>query len=106
MKFSFSNISKQLQSNGLRLVLVLFIIFTAIIIVGDFFLYLNYSLRYKYEVELVMYKQENLPQINAIANEIQGILGLARIVFVYAFSIFFFLIFLLYRKPPERIYIT
>jgi uncharacterized membrane protein YwzB len=95
------NIRKQLQSNGLKLVLVLLIIFTGIIIIGDFFLYLNYSLKYKYEVDLVRYKQEDLPQLKAAADEIQGILGLSRIVFVYAVSIFFFLIFIMVRKHPN-----
>jgi len=98
----FINIRKQLHSNGLKLLLVLLIIFTGIIIVGDFFLYLNYSLRYKYEVDLVRYKQVNQQQINATADEIQGILSLSRIVFFYAFSIFFFLIFLLVRKLPNN----
>ena len=102
MKSYFINAKKQIESNGLKLLSGVFLIFTIIIIIGNSLLYINYSLKFKYEVDLIRYKQENLSQLSTSSNEIQGILGLSKIVFVYTFSIFFFLIFILVYKFPSN----
>lgn len=76
---------------------VFVIIFTLVIIIGNFFLYLNYKIRYKYEVDLVRYKGINTIELDALGKDIEGILNLSIIIFIYSFSVLFLLI--LFRSP-------
>ena len=75
-----------------KIAIIILIVFTILIILGNFLFYIGYQIEWKYQIDLVRYMNPKDPNLIARETEIKSLLNCSIIIFIYSISILIYLV--------------